>query len=274
MRILQRLLLGAALAVLPGWAAESTRPADRLPAELEGVGVDQLLDSQVDLDLEFRDSDGRSVRLGEAFGDKPVILSLVYYECPMLCTLELNGLLKALRALSLEPVEDFQAVTVSIDPGETPELAAAKKREYVEKYGREGGAAGWRFLTGDQEQIAQLAESVGFRYRYDPATDLYRHASALIVLTPGGRVSRYQFGVEFSARDLKFALIEASDYKVGSPVDAVMLYCFHYDPTTGKYGFVVMNALRLGGLLTVALLGGFVLMSVLRDRRAARGSTA
>ncbi len=274
--IVARTLSFAAVAALltagAAWGATGEPPvtpaSQPIPA-LEGVGFDQNLNAQVDLDLEFTDSTGEKVRLGRYFGDKPVIIALAYYECPMLCTLELNGLVKALRAIvKLEPGEDFEIVTVSFDPGETADLAAAKKEQYLASLRREGAAEGWHFLVGEDSQIRALADTLGFRYKYDEETDLYRHASGIVTLTPDGHVSRYQFGVEYSARDLQFALIEAADYGIGSIADAVMLYCFHYDPATGKYGFVVLNALRLGGAATVLLLGGFILFNILRERRA------
>lgn len=283
----QPLLVALALALLtPAFASaqsqfvnpsgappEWVNPATAKPEDLDGLTIEQRLGSQVNLDLEFTDSEGRSVRLGDYFGDKPVVLALVYYECPMLCTLELNGLLKAMRALDLSAGEEYQVVTVSFDPRETPEMAAEKKEEYLRQYTRAGFfdrevlAEGWKFLTGDEAAIAELADAVGFKYVYDERTDLYRHASGIMTLTPEGRVSRYQFGVEYSARDLKFNLMEASKEEIGGLADAVMLYCFHYDPTTGKYGFVVMNALRIAAGGTLLLLGGFVILHLLRDRR-------
>ncbi len=253
-------------------------PAGQSPEELQGVVITQRLDSRVDLDLEFVDSRGETVILRELFRGKPVVLSLVYYECPMLCTLELNGLLKAMRAMDLAAGVDYDVLTVSFDPRETTELAASKKDEYMKQYthagfyDRERLEDGWRFLTGSEQNIRALAEAVGFGYRYDEEKDLYRHASGIVTLTPEGKVSRYQFGVEYSPRDLKFALMEASAERIGSPVDAVMLYCFHYDPTTGKYGLVVMNALRLTGAATLLALFGFIGLSLWRDRR--RGASA
>ena len=251
-------------------------PAGAGVADLEGIAITQRLDSEVDLDLEFTDSNGERVRLGELFRGKPVVLSLVYYDCPMLCTLELNGLLKAMRALEATAGEDYHVITVSFDPRETPEMAAKKKEQYIKQYvhmgffDRQKIEDAWTFLVGEQEQIARLTEQVGFAYRFDEARGVYRHASGIMTLTPDGRVSRYQFGVEYSARDLKFALIEASNFKIGSPVDAVMLYCFHYDPVTGKYGLVILNALRIGGALTLLLLGGFIGLHLWRDRRRSR----
>lgn len=248
-------------------------PSSSLPPGLEDIGFDQNLGQQVDLNLEFTDSTGKKVRLGDYFGEKPVVLSLVYYECPMLCTMELNGLLKALRVITrFQPGEDFEVITLSFDPNETTELAAEKKAQYLESYRREGAEEGWHFLTGEESQIRSLADAVGFRYMYDEETDLYRHASGIVTLTPDGRASRYQFGVEYSGRDLQFALIEASDNGIGSLADAAMLYCFHYDPSTGKYGFIVMNAVRIGGVITVLLLGGYIVMSLLWDRRRERAT--
>lgn len=256
------------LSAAPGRETGSSgTPASIAPRELEGVSFDQRLDEQVDLDLTFRDSTGADIRLGELFGEKPVVLALAYYECPMLCTLELNGLLRAMRALSESAGEEFTVVTVSFDPGEGPELAAEKKKHYLAQYRRESGDAGWSFLTGSEESIRSLADAVGFHYRYDQETDLYRHASGIVVLTPGGRVSRYFFGVEYSARDLRWGLIEASEGRIGDFIDAAMLYCFHYDPITGKYGVVIMNVLRLGGGLTVLALALFMGVGFWRDRR-------
>lgn len=280
-RLSQILIFGLVLMTLPVSAQmpglgltsndQPLRPASQLPLGLEDVGFDQNLGNQVDLDLEFTDSTGKKVRLGDFFGDKPVILSFVYYECPMLCTLELNGLIKALRVITrFQPGEDFELVTVSFDSGETPEMAAEKKKGYLETYRRDGAEDAWHFLVGEESQIRSLADAVGFRYSYDEETDLYRHASGIVTLTPDGRASRYQFGVEYSGRDLQFALIDASDNGIGSFADAVMLYCFHYDPISGKYGFIVMNAVRLGAALTVLLLGGFMMVNFLRDRRRER----
>ncbi|MBI1358156.1 MAG: SCO family protein [Acidobacteria bacterium] len=267
-------LFGQSQYVNPSGAPpEWINPATVSPEQLKGVTIDQRLNSQIDLDLEFTDSEGKRVRLGDFFGDKPVVLSLVYYDCPMLCTLELNGLLKAMRALDLSAGKDYEVLTVSFDARETPELAAEKKDLYVRQY-IQGGfydrtklEDGWKFLVGEPEAIKSLADSVGFKFQFDEARNLFRHASGIVTLTPEGRVSRYQFGVEYSARDLKFNLMEASKNEIGGLADAVMLYCFHYDPVSGKYGFVVMNALRVTAGVTLLLLGGFVILSLLRDRR-------
>lgn len=255
------LVLLMALSANPGLA-------QRLDSQFtDDIGIDQKLNEQVPLDLEFVDEEGRKVALGEYFGEKPVALALVYYECPMLCTQVLNGLLGSFRALSFGIGEEFEVVTVSIDPGESPELAAAKKKEYVGRYGRHGGSDGWHFLTGSQDQITKLAESVGFRYVYDAETDLYIHGSGIMVLTPTGKLARYVYGIEYSVKDLRLSLVEAADNKIGSAVDQLLLTCYQYDPTTGKYGLVIMNSLRLGGFATVAALAAFVTVMIRRDRR-------
>jgi protein SCO1/2 len=259
----------ASLLIAPALWAEATNAlsSTALPKALEGVGIDQRLNETVPLDIEFLDEQGARVVLGDYFGEKPIILALVYYQCPMLCTLELNGLLRTLRVLPLDPGKDFEVVTVSFDPGETPELAAKKKEEYVAKYGRPAAGQSWHFLTGSPASIKKLTHAVGFRYKYDPETDLFNHASAIMVLTAQGRLSKYFYGIEYSARDLRLGLVEASAGKIGSPVDGVLLYCFHYDPETGKYGIVIMNVLRLAGAATVIILGGFVGLMLRRDRR-------
>jgi len=234
---------------------------------LRDIGIDQRLNEQVPLDLVFRDETGKLVRLGDYFGEKPVILSLVYYECPMLCTLVLNGLLKSLRALSFDVGKEFNVVTVSFHPGEIPTLAAAKKAEYIQHYSRAGAAEGWHFLTGEAGSIKRLAQAVGFRYIYDAKQNQFAHASGIMVLTPQGRLSHYFYGIEYSPRDLRLSLVEASANKIGSPVDQLLLYCYHYDPTTGKYGVIIMNVIRLAGLGTVLALGAFMVVMFRRDRK-------
>jgi protein SCO1/2 len=226
--------------------------ASVLPPALRNIGLDQKLNAQIPLNLIFRDESGRDLPLSAYFGSKPVVLALVYYQCPMLCTQVLNGMVMSLRGMSLESGRDFEVVTVSIDPTETPELASKKKAEYLRRYAK--GAAGWHFLTGAEQQIEELAGTVGFRYAYDPKTKQYAHASAIMVVTPGGRLSRYFYGIEYPPRDLRLGLVEASENKIGSPVDAVLLYCFHYDPNTGKYSAIVMNIVRLAGVLTLVIL--------------------
>ncbi len=220
------------------------------------------------LDAQFRDEDGRTVALGDYFGDKPVLLVLAYFRCPMLCTQVLNGVVRALLEVPLDVGKDFTVLTVSFDPREGPELAAAKKKTYLERYGRPGAEGGWHFLTGEPASIERLTRAVGFRYRYDAKNDQFAHASGIMVLTPGGKIARYFYDISYSPRDVRLGLVEASQGKIGSAVDQILLFCFHYDPNEGKYGPAVMNYLRAGGVLTVLAIGGFVV--VLRRRSAAR----
>ena len=244
------------------------------PEFLDKIGIDQKLDEQVPLDLVFQDENGNDVRFGDLFEGKPVLLTLVYYECPMLCTEILNGVLRSLRALPFDVGKEFQVITVSFDPDETPVLAMTKKRMYLERYDRPGAEEGWHFLTGDEDSIRRLTDAVGFRYTYVPARDQYAHASGIMILTPEGRVSRYFYGIEYSARDLRLGLIEAAANQIGTAVDQVLLLCFHYDPTTGKYGMIIMNVIRLAGLFTVVGLAAFVIPGYLRDRRRAPADRA
>jgi protein SCO1/2 len=237
-----------------------------MPEILQRTGIDQRLDEQVPLDLTFRDEAGSAVQLRSYFGDKPVILSLVYYECPMLCTLVLNGLVSSLRTMSLDVGRDFEVVTLSFDARETPELAAAKMATYLEQYRRPGAAEGWHFLTGEAAAIEALARAVGFRWEWDEQTQQFAHAAGLVVLTPEGRVSRYFYGVEYPPRDLRLGLVEASENRIGTIVDAVLLYCFHWDPLTGRYSRLTMNAVRAGGIVTVLAMAGFILGMLRRDR--------
>ena len=221
------------------------------PPQLRGVGIDQRLNNQVPLDLKFRDETGQTVTLGSYFGKKPVILSLVYYSCPMLCTMAENGLLNALRDVKFNIGEQFEVVTVSIDPTETPEMAMGKKAVYVGLYGRPGAKQGWHFLVGDEPSIRTLAQAVGFHYNYIPETKQFAHATGIIVLTPQGKVSRYFYGILYPSRDIRLALVEASNEKIGNPVDAVLLYCCEYDPATGKYSMVVSHVLKIAGVITL-----------------------
>jgi protein SCO1/2 len=245
------------------------RAASGKPKLLENVNIEQKLDQQVPLDLVFRDEAGNTVKLGDYFGTKPVVLSLVYYSCPQLCNQVLNGLTSSLGTLRDFSIgKEFNVVTVSFDAREKPELAAKKKATYIDWYKREGVAEGWHFLTGDQEQIDKLTEAVGFHYNWDPASQQFVHASGVMLLTPQGKLSRYFYGIEYSAKDLRLGLVEASNNKIGSPVDQILLYCFHYDPAQGKYGFVVMNLIRLGGAIT--LVGVVALLFIMRRRNAQR----
>jgi protein SCO1/2 len=244
----------------------SSQPLD--PSVGADIGIVQHLNQQVPLDLTFRDDTGKKVQLADLMNNgRPVILSLVYYECPMLCTQVLNGLLRSMRVMSFDVGTEFDVITVSIDPGETSALARAKKNEYVGRYRREGAAAGWHFLTGEADQIERLAETVGFRYEYDEETDMYVHASGVMLLTPEGRLARYFYGIEYSPKDMRLGLVEASENRIGSPVDQVLLLCFQYDPTTGKYGLAIMNSIRLAGGATVVLLVLLIVGMIRRDRR-------
>ena len=252
--------------------SSSQPPSNKLPDLLTDIGLDQQLDAQVPLDLRFRDEAGRDVRLGDYFGRKPVILTLVYYECPMLCTQVLNGLTSALGVLSFSIGQEFDIVTVSFDPKETPELAAAKKAAYLDRYKREGADRGWHFLTGDERSIAALTKAVGFRYAYNASIDQYAHVSGIMVLTPEGRLSRYFYGIEYGPRDVRLALIEAADRRIGTPADQLLLYCFHYDPKSARYSFAIMRLVRTLGVATVlAMVGGIVILR--RRERVGRGPT-
>jgi len=253
---------------LYGGGTQVGQTASGLPKTLTNVGIDQKLNDQIPLDAVFKDEQGKEVRLGQFFGNKPVVLSLVYYDCPMLCTLVLNGMTTSFRKVSFDIGKEFEVVTVSFDPRETPQLAAAKKQGYLQHYGRPGTESGWHFLTGDEANIKRLTEAVGFRYVWDEQTKQFAHASGIMVLTPQGKIARYFYGIKYEDRDLRLSLVEASENKIGTPVDALMLYCYHYDPATGKYGMVVMRVMKLAGGVTVVLIVGMLFM--LR-RRSSRG---
>jgi len=227
---------------------------------LKRVGIEQHLNAQVPLDLKFRDENGREVKLGDYFGKRPVVLSMVYYECPMLCGEVLNGEASVFSTLKFDIGKDYDVVTVSFDPTETPELARAKKHTFVERYARSGGEQGWHFLTGTQPSIDALTKAVGFNYAWDRDTKQFAHAAAIMVLTPDGHIAQYFYGVDYSPKDLRFGLVQASQNKIGNLVDEVLLYCYHYDPRTGKYGPVISRALQIGGALTVLILGGFIVI--------------
>jgi protein SCO1/2 len=241
------------------------------PDVMKQIGMDQKLDAQVPLDLTFRDEQGARVSLRQFFGRRPVILTLVYYQCPMLCTFVLNGVLNGAKALSFEMGKEYEVVTVSIDPTETPGLAEAKHTMYAGLYERPGAVSGWHFLTGDEAAIRQLASAVGFRYVYDKPSGQYAHASGIMVLTPEGRVSRYFYGITYMPRDLRFALMEASGGKIGTPVDQILLACFRYDPMTGKYGLVISRVVRVAGIATVLAIGGMVVVLRRRENYALPG---
>jgi protein SCO1/2 len=243
-------------------------PANVRPPYLTNVGIEQHLDGQVPADLAFVDDTGRNVKLGDYFGKKPLILNLVYYNCTMLCGEALAGLSASMKMIKFDVGNQFDVVTVSFNPKETPEIAAAKKAEYLKRYGRPNAAAGWHFLTGPPESINALTKAVGFQYQYDATKDQYAHATAIMVLTPQGRIARYFYGVDFPPKDLRLGLVEASKGKIGNPVDQVLLYCYHYDPAAGKYGAVVSNMLKIGAGLTIFLVGGMLLILIRLDRVA------
>ena len=261
------LFISSATAQLAAYnqAAPYKAPASHNP--FADIGLDQRLDAQLPLDLTFTDETGKPVRLREYFGTKPVILSLAYYDCPMLCTLVVNGLIRTLRTLSFSAGNEFTVLTISFNPTDTAKMAATKKQTSLQSYNRAGAEAGWHFLTGDEATLRQLTQAVGFRYRYDTERKEYAHASGIMVLTPEGRMSRYFYGVEYAPRDVRFGLIEAASGKIGSAVDQLLLLCYHYDPATGKYGMVITRSLQLAGAATVLGIGGFIFLSLRRDRR-------
>ena len=252
----------------PGIRPAAALPANQVPGVLGKVAFEQRLNQQLPLDLSFTDEAGKAVKLGDYFGRKPVVLAFVYYECPMLCTQVLNGLESSLRVINESIGKEFDVVTVSFDPRETAVLAAGKKQAYLERYQRPEAAQGWHFLTGSQASIDALTKAAGFSYVWDEQSQQFAHASGIIIATPEGKMSRYFFGIDYSPRDVKFALIESSSGKIGSLVDQLLLYCYHYDPAAGNYGFVAMRAVRIGGAVTLVALFGFMFVSIRRDHRA------
>lgn len=235
-------------------------PANVRPPGSKNVGIEQHLNQQVPLELSFRDETGKPVRLADYFGKKPVILSLVYYRCPMLCSEVLAGMEGSFKALTFDVGKEFDVVTVSFDPTDTPESATEKKASVLKHYKRAGAAQGWHFLTGSKESIEALTRSVGFDYDYDPKTGQFAHTTAIMVLTPEGKIAQYYFGVEFPPRDIRLGLVQASEGKIGNLADQVVLYCYHYDPQTGKYGAIVSRILQLAGGATIVLLGTALLI--------------
>ncbi len=249
-------------------AGAANRP--NLPAKLQGIGIEQRIGAQVPLDTVFRDEAGTQVRLRAFFTGKPILFVPVYYRCPMLCSQVLHGVVAGLRPLRLMPGRDFEVLAISFDPADTPAEAAEKREEYARSYSRKAGVNGWHFLVGSQDSIQVVMDAIGFRYRWDPASKTFIHASGIMVLTPDGHVARYLYGVEYEPKDLKLSLIEASHGHIGSPVDKILLFCYHYDPTTGRYGALVMNMLRLGAILTLLTLGVGMFFLWRRDLRAHR----
>ena len=269
-----KLVAAVVLVVAPAplWAQYMHEPRQALTQNtpipiLQEVGIDQHIGQQLPLDLTFRDEAGRSVPLRNYFGRRPVLLTLVYYQCPMLCSQVLNGVVGGLLPLKLSVGQDFDIVTVSFDPRDTPAAATEKRDTYLRRYGRAGAEKGWHFLTGDAPAIEALTRVVGFRYAWDPKIQQYAHASGIMLVTPDGRLSHYFYGIEYTPKDLRLALVESSQGKLGNVVDQVALYCYHYDPATGKYGAVVTNMLRLGGALTLLILGGFLAVAWQRELR-------
>jgi protein SCO1/2 len=259
-RVLALFMTAALMAAAPRAMSQAmtkgimSPPANVRPPHLQNVGIEQHLDGQVPPDLPFVDDTGRTVKLGDYFGQKPLILNLVYYNCTMLCGEALAGLSGSMKMVKFNVSDEFDVITVSFNPQETPAMAAAKKQDYLKRY------AGSHFLTGPAESINALSAAVGFGYQYDPRTSQYAHATAIMVLTPQGRISRYFYGVDFPPKDLRLGLVEASQGKIGNAVDQVLLYCYHYDPATGKYGAIVNNILQLGAGLTILMLGGLLLI--------------
>ncbi|HEX4424231.1 MAG TPA: SCO family protein [Terriglobales bacterium] len=233
-------------------------PATMRPPGLKDVGIQQNLNTQIPADLAFRDENGKTVKLGDYFGKKPIILSLVYYQCTMLCGEVLNGLDTALRVVKFDVGNQFDVLTVSFDPKDTPEIATIKKAEYLKRYKRPGAENGWHFLTGQQPAIDALTKAVGFQYQYDPKTGQFAHSTAIMILTPEGKIAQYYYGVEYAPKDLRLGLIQASNHKIGTVVDEVLLYCYHYDPNTGKYGATIFRILRLSGAATILIMGVFL----------------
>ena len=270
-RVLTIVLL-AASAWVPLYAQLYQEPMKQAPRGmdpiLQSVGVDQKLGSQVPLDTKFTDEHGQTVTLRQYF-DKPVILTLVYYTCPMLCSEVLNGTVTSLRAVKYDVGKEFNVVTLSIDPRDTPREATGKRILTLNRYARHVSDQGWPFLVGDKQSIDAIANAVGWRYAFDPKSGQYAHASAIMLLTPEGKVSRYFYGIEYSAKDMQFGLMDASKSKIGSVADQIALYCYHYDPATGKYGLVVLRIVRVAALLTLGLLGGFVIVMLRREKRNA-----
>ncbi len=242
-------------------------PSTMTPPQLADVTFDQRLDAQLPAGAMFRDDEGKPVRLGDYFGRKPIVLTFVYFQCPMLCNQVMSDLTSALAVLKFDAGRDYDVVAVSFDPRDTPEAAKAKKTAFLERYKRPGTEPGWHYLTGDEANIRRVTDAAGFKYRFDAATGQFAHASGVLVLTPDGRISRVFYGLEYAPRALQFAIMESSSGKIGSPVDKLLLYCYHYDPATGKYGLMAMNLIRLGGAVTIVVLGVFMAVMWRRDRQ-------
>jgi protein SCO1/2 len=267
------LLASALLALLTSFSsgralAQAAPDMEILPPPPKDVGFDQNIGRDVPLDAIFQDETGKKVHLGDSFGDKPVVLQLAYDTCPMLCSLTAQGLVSSLKAINLEVGVDFNVVTLSFDPRDTPERSRTKKVAAMARYGRSAGERGWHFLTGDETEIKKVTSAVGFRYVWDAPSQQYAHPAGVVVLTPKGTIARYLFGIEYASKDLRLALVESSKGNVGTVVDQLLLLCYHYDPKVGKYGATALGAMRAGGALTLLLVGGMVFVLSRRDRRA------
>ena len=269
--MLLTLLLTGALPLGATGTTDSHLPEAPLPLPpVKEVGLDQKLGDSIPLDLVFKDEAGKDVRLSQYFGKRPVVLSLVYFNCPMLCGMTTDGLVRSVRALRFEPGTDYEILSVSFDPKETPEMASEKKRTVMAQYGRKSGPGGWHFLTGDAASIAALTKAVGFRYVWDAEQKQFAHATGVTLLTPQGRIARVFFGIEYPAKDLRLALVEASEEKIGNVVDQLLLLCYHYDPKAGRYTAAVRNLMRGGAALTLVTLVGFVTIMLRRERANAK----
>jgi protein SCO1/2 len=270
------LLSAAAHAQVSSYGDKETgeNTGDQLPNVLQKVGVDQHLNQMLPLDAQFVDDTGKTVRLGDYFGRKPALLSLVYYNCPILCSEEMDGVASALEMVKMNPGKDFSVIFISIDPSETPELAAKKKAFYLKRYGRPETAGGWHFLTGQQAPIDAVSKATGFGYIRVPGPDgkldQFAHASSIEVVTTDGHIAQYYLGVEYSPKDMMLGLIEASGNKIGSPVANILTYCYHYDPQTNKHSIRVVRVVQLGGMVTVVSLGSFMFVMFRRDLQLGR----
>ena len=250
----------------PGYMQAPGAPAQSMPQPLREIGFDQNIDQKLPLDAQFRDEDGKTVSLGSFYGKRPVLLGFVYFTCPMLCTQVLNAMTATISTLSLDAGKDFDVVLISFDPRETPAQAAAKKAEYLHRYKRQDDNAGWHFLTGDEAEIKRVTKAAGFRYAWDEQTQQFAHPTGIIITTTDGRLARYLFGIEYGPRDVKLALVDASEGKVGTFADQLLLFCYHYDPMTGRYGIYVMRTLRVAGVATVLAIGTFIVVMVRREK--------
>lgn len=250
----------------------SQMSSNGLPEALQSIGIEQKLGDKLPMDVELKDEDGRAVKLGDYFSKgKPVIIAFVYYECPMLCNQVLNGLTGALKGINFDAGKDFDVLAISFDARENdkPELAKNKKAGYVERYGRQGSENGWHFLTGSQASIDQVTKAAGFSYKWDEKSNQFAHAGGIMITTPDGKLARYLYGIDYAPKDLKFGLMESAESRVGNPAEQLLLYCYHYDPSTGKYGLAILNVIRLGAIATLIGMGAMALVFWRRNKRKA-----